>query len=792
MRAARLCLLATGCLLALGCGSEQGPVSIEYNPDGQGGSIGDAAADDGGPDIAATGSDGAATVADGGSDEDAGAATGPIACATDKTCFATGQICDKAAGVCVDCLEDADCDAGKECRAKLCKDPPTPCKSSKECAGQGKICAKKQGVCLDCEEDTDCAADKHCNEGVCVADICGTNDRKCASTKQLLTCSSNGSAWLKSDCGDGFVCVDKSCKPMICEPDEKVCQANSVVTCGPLGRSKSKAVPCPDKHNCVAGKCIPGICKPGAQTCGGKTKALTCNKDGTKWLETACKIAAAGQAEVCLSHEGKAKCVQQVCVPDKYWCEGPSVLLCDAEGVSKKVAMDCTVGGTKVATCVGGKCVDKVCSAGDKSCDPAGGGLRVCAAGLPHDMPSAACPVGEVCVGGGCKAKICTPKQLFCVGKNVRECDATGTSAKDIWVCDAAKVCLSGACVAKVCEPGKSTCDAGKLKTCKDGSKWQTTACPVDTECKDGKCVTSMCAGAITAIKSAGQADIIWWVDTSGSMSSEAHWVSNSLGTFAGYLAAAGLDYRIVLVGKGTGSVHLNAKLGTHLTAANFLWVKKPIYSTDGLKKLVNAPALIDDFDQFLRVKSAKHFVAVTDDDSTQMSWLQFTAKLQHFKHPTQPNGDPLFKEYTWHSIVAYGNTPQKGCATGARIGHQYIALSNKTKGGVYKICDKDWKPFFSDIANKVKAKTASTPGCSFTLPPGVKGDQKKIDGLVLTHTAAGKVTPLIKVATKSICGSSYGFFLVPQAAGAQAIELCPTACTMIDKSTLKASFPCK
>ena len=52
---------------------------------------------------------------------------------------------------------------------------------------------------------------------------------------------------------------------------------------------------------------------------------------------------------------------------------------------------------------------------------------------------------------------------------------------------------------------------------------------------------------------SSSKADIVWWIDTSGSMGDEAKYLNANINNFATYIEKAGIDYRIILVGFGLG-----------------------------------------------------------------------------------------------------------------------------------------------------------------------------------------------------------------------------------------------
>jgi hypothetical protein len=62
------------------------------------------------------------------------------------------------------------------------------------------------------------------------------------------------------------------------------------------------------------------------------------------------------------------------------------------------------------------------------------------------------------------------------------------------------------------------------------------------------------------ASKSSGKADIVWWIDTSGSMGEEAKYLKANINNFATYIEKAGIDYRIIMVGQTRGSIGVCVK----------------------------------------------------------------------------------------------------------------------------------------------------------------------------------------------------------------------------------------
>ncbi len=192
--------------------------------------------------------------------------------------------------------------------------------------------------------------------------------------------------------------------------------------------------------------------------------------------------------------------------------------------------------------------------------------------------------------------------------------------------------------------------------------------------------------------------DIIWFIDTSGSMVEETANLNANLNRFATSLAMSGLDYRVIMIGRrGMGSLLVcvppplaSANCGD---AARFRHVNISVASTDGLSRAVQAYPM---FSNFLRPDSQKYFVAVTDDEST-MTAAAFT---------TTVNAWPGFRGFVFNSIVGYES--RADCPTLARRGGVYITLTAQTMGDKARVCDRDWSAIFTSFAMNIARRANS------------------------------------------------------------------------------------
>lgn len=193
--------------------------------------------------------------------------------------------------------------------------------------------------------------------------------------------------------------------------------------------------------------------------------------------------------------------------------------------------------------------------------------------------------------------------------------------------------------------------------------------------------------------------DIIWFIDTSGSMVEETRNLNANLNRFASTMAASGVDYRVIMVGRrGTGN--LQVCVPTPLGGAacgdgpRFRHIDQSVNSNDGLQQLVNTYPRWRDF---LRADSLKFFVAVTDDESRPMTADTFDRTVRAW---------PGFTSYVFNSIVGYES--RSDCPTLASRGGQYLTLTMRTRGDQARVCATDWSAIFTTFASGIARRANS------------------------------------------------------------------------------------
>jgi len=271
-----------------------------------------------------------------------------------------------------------------------------------------------------------------------------------------------------------------------------------------------------------------------------------------------------------------------------------------------------------------------------------------------------------------------------------------------------------------------------------------------------------------TATEVTRPVDIIWVIDNSGSMDAEEQRIQDNMNVFASSIANSGIDYRVIVI---TDATHITVPppLGG---SAQFLSVNTFINSNDPLEKLVaNYPM----YQAFLRPDSVKQIVAVTDDES---DWSKATFEGQ-LATLTAPG---FGTDWRLHAVVAE-DPPflfSSHCFTlSAAVGATYINLQQAHGGLFFSLCDTNWDPLFTALAQSV-TQGLSLP-CTFELPMPPAGqslDPNKVN-FVYTPTG-GSPTTIVNVGSLAGCAGGPGWYY-DDAVNPTKIIVCPATCTTLE-----------
>ncbi len=295
-------------------------------------------------------------------------------------------------------------------------------------------------------------------------------------------------------------------------------------------------------------------------------------------------------------------------------------------------------------------------------------------------------------------------------------------------------------------------------------------------------CKTTKSSIIVEAVEKKGATDIIWFVDTSGSMKAEAAAVQAGINAFALFIGSKAIDYHVIMLANTKICVPQPLASAGCKGSSSFKHVNESIGSNDGLKKVIQS---YPKWKGFLRKGASKHFVVVSDDNS-DMKASEFTSKLSGLS-------DPGFKQgFTFHSIIATGATPAQtipfvGCIGGAGHGTVYEELSNKSGGVIKSICGlQDWTKVFDAIASNVAA-SVKTVKCNYSLP--ATGEKDKV-AMSFTDSNGNDVV-VKRVQDAGACpANSHGWYFDDNSNPGSAI-LCSTTCKAKEGQKLQFVYGC-
>lgn len=277
--------------------------------------------------------------------------------------------------------------------------------------------------------------------------------------------------------------------------------------------------------------------------------------------------------------------------------------------------------------------------------------------------------------------------------------------------------------------------------------------------------------------------DIVWVIDTSGSMGEEARIVQNNMNRFAADVESSGLDIHVVVVSEAR-FIQVPAPLGTD--TSRFLFVEKTVGSNEPLDALVEtAPR----YTPFLRAGAVLHFVIVTDDES-DLDAGSFRTQMEAAAGKTF-TAHAVASENTTHRMCApFGGfcMTRDGCegphGEAADIGHEYIELTSLTGGRFFSICTPDWSALFADLSAAVAV--ARPLPCTYQIPDPPEGREFDPALVNVIHAPGDGSTErairYVGLTAGASCDGG-GWYYDNPAAPTQ-ILICPSTCRELESDT--------
>ena len=228
--------------------------------------------------------------------------------------------------------------------------------------------------------------------------------------------------------------------------------------------------------------------------------------------------------------------------------------------------------------------------------------------------------------------------------------------------------------------------------------------------------------------KSGGKLDIVWAIDTSGSMREEAAHVQQNFNRFASSLSSRS-DVRFATIATRSSGGNIGVDLGS--TSSDRVQIDVGVGSTNALALIAaavcppestsitggrtssggtlcgqpltgleaggSAARIAGQLRAFLRPEAKPVFVIVTDDNARGVT----SSNVLEMIKPHLNNQEPIFYAFR-------GQQSRSGCNVANR-GVDYEALASSTGGQVFDICEPDWSPNFTLLSKAVAELGAIT-----------------------------------------------------------------------------------
>lgn len=335
-----------------------------------------------------------------------------------------------------------------------------------------------------------------------------------------------------------------------------------------------------------------------------------------------------------------------------------------------------------------------------------------------------------------------------------------------------------------------------------------------------GRTVTENCASSKASamdLTEVRPADIIFAIDSSGSMGEEIDFVQTYMNEFSEQIVASGIDVHVILIADsgpampgapatgGMGgqpggggpvfgggqrlSVCIDAPLGSgscpdDSNLPTYAHVPTRVASNDALTRIVDTYPM---WRQHLRPEATKSFVVVTDDDARGMAAGALTS-AELFDAAIRQADPMMFAEYTFNGVFCFTE-----CDAAAAIGSVYKDLVANTKGVSGDLCLQDFQPVFNRLAEQIIQTSGASITCEWDLPAAPTGQSFSGELVEVQRTTSTGTAPLGRVASAADCGA--GGWHLDSALNPTKILACPSTCQEMQNQSggkIDITFACE
>lgn len=194
--------------------------------------------------------------------------------------------------------------------------------------------------------------------------------------------------------------------------------------------------------------------------------------------------------------------------------------------------------------------------------------------------------------------------------------------------------------------------------------------------------------------------DILFAVDTSGSMTSEKNYLETNMKGFMDKFLAANTSAQITAIGAEDGAFSFPADL----PADKFAVVAQKVGSHDAIGIIMNYFDGQYQTNLPLRDGASLEVVIISDDDGANSSLkTKIGSTSTGTRNMAADFVPPAGKRTRVHGIVGLETSQEvEGVCELANIGKEHIALAQKYSGTLTDICTQDWSKLLSDLSQDI------------------------------------------------------------------------------------------
>lgn len=330
---------------------------------------------------------------------------------------------------------------------------------------------------------------------------------------------------------------------------------------------------------------------------------------------------------------------------------------------------------------------------------------------------------------------------------------------------------------------------------------------PPDGSFEDQACLTV----EATANPAVQPADIIFVIDTSGSMDNEAAAIEANMNRFVEFVTAEdSLDLRVVMVANDPGvrrgfetllgicippplgGAPDNCRADTVLDdgpdsdSDRYLHVREIVFSREPLAKFIEH---YGKFSWFLRPGVPTHIVVISDDESF-LGGDSFMRQVEGLT-PGFPQGyrlHAIVSERTGSGFICDEDESECACRGAEAAGDGFIAVQEATGGVFQSICTNDWSGVFSTIADAVRED--SVIPCEYGIPDPGEFEEIFYDRVEVRFRRGASESIVPVVFSEAQCDPVAGGWYYDNPASPTVVRLCPASCGQTE-GDLVVAFEC-